>query len=270
MTATDKPSDKLPEKLPVPPAAVAEQERYQLTLPERHFLSGPNSRWQELKTLGHILLDLLRGIRTFHFVGPCVTVFGSARIKEGHEWYELARRTAGEIAKLGFTVMTGGGPGIMEAANRGAREAGGRSVGINIILPHEQVVNPYLDRHVNMQYFFTRKTLLIKYSYAFVVLPGGLGTMDELFEALTLIQTRKIRNFPVILLGVDYWAPMMSAILRMKNDGLISPEDLSLLTVTDSIPEAMRVLQEKAIVQFNLKRVKIPECQPLLGESKLA
>ncbi|RYD37403.1 MAG: TIGR00730 family Rossman fold protein [Verrucomicrobiaceae bacterium] len=263
------PAEKLPEKLPIPPAAVAEEERYQLTLPDRRFLSGPNSRWEELKTLGLIMLDFLRGLRTFHFVGPCVTVFGSARLKEGHPWYELARRTAGEIARLGFTVMTGGGPGIMEAANRGAREAGGRSVGINIVLPHEQHVNPYLDAGVDMRYFFTRKTLLIKYSYAFVVMPGGIGTMDELFEALTLIQTKKIRNFPVILMGVDYWAPMMSAILRMEEDGLISPVDLDLLVVTDSIPEAMRVLQEKAIVQFNLKRVKIPQCQPLLGEKRL-
>ncbi|MES2708004.1 MAG: TIGR00730 family Rossman fold protein [Verrucomicrobiota bacterium] len=263
------PAEKLPEKLSVPPSAVAEQERYQLTLPDRQFLSGPNSRWEEVKTLGLIVLDFLRGLRTFHFVGPCVTVFGSARLREGHPQYELTRRIAGEIARLGFTVMTGGGPGIMEAANRGAREAGGRSVGINIVLPHEQHVNPYLDASVDMRYFFTRKTLLIKYSYAFVVMPGGVGTMDELFEALTLIQTKKIRNFPVILIGVDYWAPMMSAILRMRDDGLISPEDLHLLTVTDSIPEAMGVLQEKAIVQFNLKRVKIPQCQPLLGERKL-
>lgn len=263
-------SRKLPEQMPVPINAVAEQERYELATPDRKFISGPHSRWQELKTLGHIALDFLRGLRTFHFVGPCVTVFGSARLKEGHPWYELARQVAGEIAKLGFTVMTGGGPGIMEAANRGAKEAGGRSVGINIVLPHEQHVNRYLDASADMRFFFTRKTLMIKYSYAFVVMPGGIGTMDELFEALTLIQTKKIRNFPVILIGVDYWTPMMSAILRMRDDGLISSEDLELLTVTDSIPEAMSVLRERAIVQFNLQRVKIPDCQPVLGERKLA
>lgn len=261
---------KLPDPMPVPVTAVAEQERYELAAPDRKFISGPNSRWQELKTMGHIALDFMRGLRTFHFVGPCVTVFGSARLKEGHPWYELARQVSAEIAKLGFTVMTGGGPGIMEAANRGAREAGGRSVGINIILPHEQHVNPYLDVSVDMRFFFTRKTLMIKYSYAFVVMPGGIGTMDELFEAMTLIQTRKIRNFPVILIGVDYWTPMMSAILRMRDDGLISPEDLELLTVTDSIPEAMKVLRERAILQFNLQRVKVPEYQPMLGERKLA
>lgn len=254
---------------PVPAAQEAAEERFILASPDGKFIAGPNSRWEELKTLWFIFLDLFRGLRTFHFVGPCVTVFGSARLKEGHPWYEKTREVAGEIAKLGFTVMTGGGPGIMEAANRGAREAGGHSVGINIILPHEQHVNPWLDASVNMRYFFTRKTLLIKYSYAFVVMPGGIGTMDELFEALTLIQTKKLHNFPVILIGVEYWTPMMNAILRMKDEGLISPEDLDLLTLTDSIPEAMEVLKEKAIRQFNLRKVKIPEYQPLLGERKL-
>lgn len=264
--------DPLLSPPPVPVAATtpaeAAHQRYVLASPDGKFIAGPNSRWEELKTLWYIFLDLFRGLRTFHFVGPCVTVFGSARLKEGHPWYEKTREVAGEIARLGFTVMTGGGPGIMEAANRGAREAGGRSVGINIILPHEQHVNPWLDASVDMRYFFTRKTLLIKYSYAFVVMPGGIGTMDELFEALTLIQTRKLHNFPVILIGIDYWTPMMSAILRMKEEGLISPEDLNLLTLTDSIPEAMEVLKEKAIRQFNLRRVKLPEYQPLLGERK--
>ena len=202
-------------------------------------------------------------------MGPCVTVFGSARLKEGHPWYEKTRELAGEISRLGFTVMTGGGPGIMEAANRGAKEAGGTSVGINIILPHEQHVNPWLDASVDMRYFFTRKTLLIKYSYAFVVMPGGLGTMDELFEALTLIQTKKLHQFPVILFGVDYWTPMMSAILRMRDEGLISPVDLDLLTLTDSVPEAMKVLKEKAIGQFNLRKVERPQAQVLLGEKKI-
>lgn len=259
-----------PPPVPAPTPQDVATERYVLASPDGKFIAGPNSRWEELKTLWHIFLDLFRGLRTFHFVGPCVTVFGSARLNAGHPWYEKTREIAGEIAKLGFTVMTGGGPGIMEAANRGAKEAGGRSVGINIILPHEQQVNPWLDASVDMRYFFTRKTLLIKYSYAFVVMPGGIGTMDELFEALTLIQTKKLNQFPVILFGVDYWTPMMSAILRMKQDGLISPEDLDLLTLTDSIPEAMAVLSEKAIKQFNLQKVKIPECQPLLGERKLS
>lgn len=259
---------KTPASVPVTAQDIVE-EKFILASPDGQFIAGPNSRWEELKTLWHIFRDLLRGLRTFHFVGPCVTVFGSARLQEGHPWYELTREVAGGIARLGFTVMTGGGPGIMEAANRGAKEAGGRSVGINIILPHEQHINPWLDASVDMRYFFTRKTLLIKYSYAFVVMPGGIGTMDELFEALTLIQTKKLHNFPVILFGVDYWTPMMSAILRMKEEGLISPVDLDLLTLTDSIPEAMEVLQEKAIKQFNLRKVQLPECQPWFGEKRL-
>ena len=257
-----------PPVVPIPAEEIA-LERSILSSSEGRFIAGPNSRWEEFKTLWFIFLDLFRGLRTFHFVGPCVTVFGSARLKEGHPWYEKTREVAGGIARLGFTVMTGGGPGIMEAANRGAREAGGRSVGINIILPHEQNVNPYLDASVDMRYFFTRKTLLIKYSYAFVVMPGGLGTMDELFEALTLIQTKKLHLFPVILFGVEYWAPMMSAILRMRDEGLINPDDLDLLTLTDSIPEAMAVLKEKAIVEFALRKKMLPVCQPLFGERKL-
>ena len=157
----------------------------------------------------------------------------------------------------------------MEAANRGAREAGGRSVGINSILPFEQQVNPYLDASVDMRYFFTRKTLLIKYSYAFVVMPGGLGTMDELFEALTLIQTGKLHLFPVILFGVEYWTPMMRALWRMRDEGLIKPADLDLVTLTDSIAEAMAVLKEKSIRKFNLRKVSLPKSLPLLGEHKL-
>ena len=135
--------------------------------------------------------------------GPCVTVFGSARFPPGHQYYELGREVGGALAGLGFTVMTGGGPGVMEAANRGAQEAGGRSVGCNVTLPHEQFPNKYLDRYVTCHYFFVRKVLLFKYSYAFVVLPGGLGTLDELTEALTLIQTGKILQFPVVLMGID-------------------------------------------------------------------
>jgi uncharacterized protein (TIGR00730 family) len=254
---------------PVPTPLESAEERFILASPDGRFIAGPNSRWQEAKTLWFIFLDFWRGLRAFHFVGPCVTVFGSARLKEGHPWYEKTREVAGGIAQLGFTVMTGGGPGIMEAANRGAREAGGRSVGINIILPHEQHVNPYVDASADMRYFFTRKTLMIKYSYAFVVMPGGIGTMDELFEALTLIQTKKLHQFPVILFGVDYWTPMMSAILRMRDEGLISPVDLDLLTLTDSVEEAMAVLKEKAIRQFDLRRVALPQPQSFLGEEKL-
>src|SRR5678815_2216142 len=164
------------------------------------FLEGPNSRIAEFCTLLRVMRDFLRGYRALHFVGPCVTVFGSARIKPDDPHYELAQKMGAAIARLGFTVMTGGGPGIMEAANRGAKEVGGRSVGCTIELPSEQRANAYLDRCVRMHYFFVRKALLVKYSYAFVVMPGGAGTLDELFEAVTLIQTGKIKNFPICLL----------------------------------------------------------------------
>lgn len=263
------PAPTLPEIQPAAPEAVHESERYLVQFAERSFLSGPRARWQELMTLFSIAADLLRGFRKFHFAGPCVTVFGSARIKEGHAYYDLTRKVGSAVAELGFTVMTGGGPGLMEAANRGARDVEGRSVGINIILPFEQKPNPYLDACVDMKFFFTRKALLIKYSYAFIVMPGGLGTMDELFEALTLIQTGKIREFPVILMGALYWQPVVQTLYKMRDEGMINPSDLDLLLVTDSVDEAVQRLREKAITQFNLRRVKIPKVLPILGEKKI-
>ena len=166
---------------------------------EIRFLEGPQNRWKEFIYTINVLFEFIKGFRALHFVGPCVTVFGSARFKEDHPWYKCARELSARIAQLGFTIMTGGGPGIMEAANRGAKDVGGKSVGCNIVLPHEQHHNPYLDKWVNIKFFFIRKTLLIKYSYAFVVMPGGIGTLDELFEALTLIQTKIIKNFPVVI-----------------------------------------------------------------------
>lgn len=216
-------------------------------------LAGPHSRTEEACTLLRVVRDFLRGFRTLHFVGPCVTVFGSARTPESDPHYQLARRMGAAIAELGFTVMTGGGPGIMEAANRGAKDVGGRSVGCNIELPHEQAHNPYLDRYVTLRYFFVRKTLLAKYSYAFVVMPGGFGTLDEMFEALTLIQTGKLKDFPVILMGADYWHEQVAMIRKMAERGTISPDDLRLLEVTDSVEEAMHFLVEKAIKPFGLK-----------------
>jgi uncharacterized protein (TIGR00730 family) len=180
-------------------------------------------------------------------------VFGSARTAETDPHYDLARRMGAAIAELGFTVMTGGGPGIMEAANRGAKDVGGRSVACNIELPQEQSANPYLDRFVTMRYFFVRKTLLVKYSYAFVVMPGGFGTLDEMFEALTLIQTGKLSDFPVILMGSEYWAAQLAMIRTMADSGMISPGDLDLFHVTDSVEEAAGFLLEKAIKPFGLK-----------------
>jgi uncharacterized protein (TIGR00730 family) len=222
---------------------------------EKFFLEGPNPRRTELWMLLRIFREFFRGFRRLHFVGPCVTIFGSARFKDDHPYYSLAREVGAAVSQLGFTVMTGGGPGIMEAANRGAKEAGGYSIGCNIVLPFEQSPNPYLDEMLEFRYFFVRKTMLIKYSYAFVVLPGGLGTMDELFESLTLIQTRKIRHFPVVLMGTDYYAPMINFLESMVTAGTISRSDLDLLMVTDSVEEAMAHIEKFAIQKFQLKRV---------------
>jgi uncharacterized protein (TIGR00730 family) len=235
------------------------------------FLEGPRSRFAEFFTLLRVMRDFLRGFRTLHFVGPCVTVFGSARIKPGDPHYELARKMGAAIARLGFTVITGGGPGIMEAANRGAKEAGGRSVGCTIELASEQPTNAYLDRCVRLHYFFVRKTLLVKYSYAFVVMPGGAGTLDELFEALTLTQTAKIKNFPIVIMGIDYWKELLHFIETMAERGMIAAKDLSLIYVTDSVDEAVAHIQNKAIEPFGLKRItRRRRHLPWLGERGLS
>src|SRR6201997_2837308 len=211
-------------------AVVAPRERA-----DEIFLEGPRTRFAEFCTLLKVMRDFIRGFRVLHFVGPCVTVFGSARVKSDDPHYELAREMGAAIARLGFTVMTGGGPGIMEAANRGAKDVGGRSVGCNIELPFEQKPNAYLDLSLTMHYFFVRKTLLVKYSYAFVFLPGGAGTLDEMFEALTLIQTGKIKNFPIVIMGTDYWRELIDFIDKLPELGTISPEDLNLFYATDSV-----------------------------------
>src|SRR5437773_9569395 len=236
------------------------------------FLEGPRSRFAEFFTLLRVMRDFLRGVRTLQFIGPCVTVFGSARISPGDPHYELARKMGAAIARLGFTVMTGGGPGIMEAANRGAKEIGGRSVGCNIELPFEQVSNAYLDLCVRLHYFFVRKALLIKDSYAFVVMPGGAGTLDELFEALTLIQNGKIKNFPIVIMGTDYWKELISFIEKMAQHRMIADADLSLIYPTDSVEEAIAHIQAKAIEPFGLKRVaraRRRRAFPWLGERGL-
>ena len=232
--------------------------------PERLFLSGPRSRLKELLSVFGIAWEFIQGFRTLHFVGPCVTVFGSARFREGTPYYELTRRVGEGLARLGFTVMTGGGPGVMEAASRGAKEAGGYTVGCNIVLPEEQRLNPWIDRSVTFEHFFVRKVMLVKYSYAFVVMPGGLGTMDELFEALTLIQTMKIENFPVVLMSTEYYRPIMGLLAKMVAAGTISNTDLDLLLVTDSIEEAMEHIRKHAVRTFGLDQPR--RKMPILGE----
>lgn len=223
------------------------------TKAEIRFLDGPQSRWQEFKFVIKVAWEFIRGFRALHFAGPCVTIFGSARFHEEEPYYKLTRSLSAAIAKLGFTIMTGGGPGIMEAANRGAKDVGGRSVGCNIILPHEQFANPYLDKWVNIRYFFVRKTLLIKYSYAFVVMPGGFGTLDELFESLTLVQTGVIEKFPIIIFCKDFHEKLMNYIEELKKAGTIAPTDPDLVLLTDSIDEAIAHIKKYSIDQFGLK-----------------
>lgn len=233
---------------------------------ERRFLEGPRSRRREFIFSFKVLYEFLKGFRALHFVGPCVTVFGSARFKEDHFYYQEAMKMGAEISKIGFTVMTGGGPGIMEAANRGAFEANGRSVGCNIVLPHEQSENPYVQKSVEFRYFFVRKTLLLKYSYAFVIMPGGWGTMDELFEALTLIQTGKMNEFPVIIFGTEYWKNLIELINDMVDKGTVSEEDLRHLLITDSIDESINHLKKYSIEKFSLKHRKRVKAMAWLGE----
>jgi hypothetical protein len=254
---------------PVTPAEIRADEQFCNKLEDRALLSGPNRRLRDLQLLYSVAKDFMLGFRALHFVGPCITVFGSARFDEKHRYYQLARDMGAAIARMGFTVLTGGGPGIMEAANRGAKDAGGRSVGCNIRLPFEQSHNPYLDRWVTMDHFFVRKTLLIKYSYGFIIMPGGFGTMDEMFEALTLIQTRKLKSFPIVIMGSDFWPEMRQFIDHMLRGATISPEDLDLIKWTDSVDEAVAHLQEKAVTQFGLRRYRVPRSNPLLGEKAL-
>ena len=190
------------------------------------FLQGPQPRRYELWQALRIFVEFVRGFRALHFVGPCVTVFGSARFPETHRYYALAREVGARLARAGFTVMTGGGPGIMEAANRGAKEAGGASIGCNIELPKEQRPNPYLDRWITFEHFFVRRVMLVKYSYAFFAMPGGFGTLDEIFETATQIQTGKIQQFPLVLMGRDYWEPLLGFMReRLVAEHTVEPED---------------------------------------------
>jgi uncharacterized protein (TIGR00730 family) len=217
------------------------------------FLEGPQRRLTEVALAVRIFCEFIRGFRALHFAGPCVTVFGSARFTEVNPYYRMARQVGAGLATAGFTVMTGGGPGIMEAANRGAKDVGGRSIGCNIVLPQEQEHNPYLDHWVTFRYFFVRKVMLVKYSYAFVALPGGFGTMDEIFETATLIQNAKIREFPLVLMGKEFWAPLVEFMSeRLVKARTIDAIDLERITVTDSADEAVSVITEVAKRRFGL------------------
>lgn len=211
---------------------------------EKHFLAGKLSREEELESAVRVFLEFLRGFEELDIEGRCVTVFGSARFTEGHRYYEQARELGQRLAGDGYVVMTGGGPGIMEAANRGAREAGGVSIGCNIQLPHEQKPNAYLDRFVEFEHFFVRKVMLVKYSVAFVVLPGGFGTLDEAFEVMTLVQTKKLESFPIVAMGGAYWEKLRAfATETLIGEGTISAEDLNLISRVDDVDGAMEVIR---------------------------
>jgi uncharacterized protein (TIGR00730 family) len=211
---------------------------------EKAFLSGRRDREKDLESSVTFFLEFLRGFESFDFSGPCVTVFGSARVPEGHPHYELARATGRELARAGFAVMTGGGPGIMEAANRGAKEAGGLSLGCNIELPREQKPNPYVDKFIEFEHFFIRKVMLVKYSSAFIVMPGGFGTLDEIFEVLTLIQTGKLDRFPVVTMGGGFWEHLRDFIFRtLVAESTIDASDLELAKPARTPEEAVRLIR---------------------------
>ncbi len=220
---------------------------------EQVYLEGPKSRGYELGFAFKVFRQFIKGFRTLHFIGPCITVFGSARFKEDHPYYIQAREFGKRIAELGFTTMTGGGPGIMEASNRGAFESGGYSVGCNIQLPFEQKGNPYVQKSVTFEHFFVRKVLLIKYSYAFIIMPGGFGTMDEFFETLTLVQTKSITQFPIVLFGKEYYKELVETIEEMAVKETISAEDMKLVLVTDDIDEAMQHIRNYITTNYKVR-----------------
>jgi hypothetical protein len=235
---------------------------------EQQFLKGPGARWKELKyTLGAVM-QFIKGFRALHFIGPCATVFGSARFTEEHPYYKLAREVSSKIAQLGFAIMTGGGPGIMEAANRGAKDVGGYSIGCNILLTKEQHINPYLDKFVTIDYFFVRKELLRKYSLAFIVLPGGFGTLDEFFETVTLVQTKKMPPLPIVVMGVDYHKALINHINIMVASDTISKEDSEIILFTDSIDEVLEHIRKYTISDVTLKTKSNYKPISILGEKE--
>jgi hypothetical protein len=220
---------------------------------EQVWLEGPKSRSYELGFAWRVFREFIRGFRTLHFVGPCITVFGSARFTENEFFYGKAREFGKRIAEIGFTTMTGGGPGIMEAANRGAFENGGASVGCNIQLPFEQKANPYVQTSITFEHFFVRKTMLVKYSYAFIIMPGGFGTMDEFFDTITLVQTKTITQFPIVVFGKDYYKALIETIESMAKRGTIATGDMKLVLVTDDIDEAMNHIQTYITTNYKVR-----------------
>ena len=223
-----------------PRTPVTEDERLLAQVPRERRAFTRTDSWRVLRIMG----EFVEGFDTLADVYNAVTVFGSARTTPDDPYYEKAVATARMLAEDGFPIITGGGPGIMEAANRGCQEGNGLSIGCNIELPFEQGLNPYVERAINFRYFFVRKTMFVKYSTAFIVFPGGYGTMDELFEALTLIQTGKVKYFPVILFGLEYWKGLAGWLRdRVAGEGKIAAKDLDLLHITDSPREAVEIVR---------------------------
>jgi uncharacterized protein (TIGR00730 family) len=220
---------------------------------EYYHLEGPKPRINELGFAFKIFIQFIKGFRTLHFIGPCITVFGSARFKEDHPYYIKSRAIGKRIAGLGLTTMTGGGPGVMEAANRGAFEAGGKSIGCNIKLPFEQTPNPYTNISITFDYFFIRKVLMVKYSYGFIIMPGGFGTMDEFFETLTLAQTKVINDFPIVVMGKEYYAPFKQWMEAMIAAGTIAEEDKKFMLFTDSEDEAVEHIANYVNKNYKVK-----------------
>ena len=257
---------------PTPPASTPESKVtgiLGIDLSERRFLEGPHGRALGFIQAWQVFLELIRGFRALHFLGPCVTVFGSARFPSSHPYYELSRQLGAELAKSGFTVVTGGGPGIMEGANRGAREAAGESVGCGIVLPQEQRRNPYIDTWIEFRYFYVRKVMLRKYSYGFVVLPGGLGTLDEVFETATLIQTGKMPEFPMVLMGKDFWMPLLTFMdVNMVGRGTIDKFDAARFIVTDDPKEAAEIIRQAAFDKFSVRYGERPKPRWWLREKR--
>jgi uncharacterized protein (TIGR00730 family) len=220
---------------------------------ESKFLENPQTRLYNLQFAMRVFREFIKGMRKLHFAGPCITVFGSARFKEDHTYYKKAYQFGKGIADIGGTVMTGGGPGLMEAANRGAFENKGRSVGCNIFLPEEQEHNKYMHKWVMIRYFFVRKVLMLKYSYGFIVMPGGFGTMDELFETCTLIQTKTIRNFPIVIYGTEYHKSLQEFLAKMIDEKTIGPNDLKLLLFTDNVEEGIEHIRKYLFENYDLR-----------------
>jgi uncharacterized protein (TIGR00730 family) len=209
---------------------------------EREFLVGARTVNHEMRRLKRINAEFEKGFSRLLHIGPAVTVFGSARYREGHRYYELARKVGGKLAEAGFTVLTGGGPGLMEAANRGAFEAGGKSYGLNIILPQEQSANPYVNESIEFRYFFIRKVMLVKYSCAFIIMPGGLGTLDEMYEAATLIQCKKIGPFPLILMDKKFWKNIKDLTQYQVDQGAVGKDEVGFALRLDSPNKAVETI----------------------------